>query len=187
MEAVELRGRSVLVTGGHGLLGAWLIKALLQQGARVVAIRRDEPAASTLVMLGLAGHVDAVHGDICEDGLIARALDEYEVDSVFHLAAQTLVGTANRSPLSTFETNIRGTWLVLEACRLHGVRSVIVACSDKAYGPPGRAALQRATGADPDVPLRRLQGGRRPARPVLLAHLRAAGRRYPLRQPVRRR
>jgi CDP-glucose 4,6-dehydratase len=133
-EAPELRGRSVLVTGGHGLLGAWLIEALLAEGARVVALRRDEPVASTLVMLGLAERVDAVHGDVCEDGLIARTLNEYDVDSVFHLAAQTLVGTATRSPLSTFETNIRGTWLVLEACRQHGARSVVVASSDKAYG-----------------------------------------------------
>jgi CDP-glucose 4,6-dehydratase len=131
---VELSGSSVLVTGGHGLLGAWIIKALLEHGARVVAVKRDEPAVSTLAMLGLEARVDAVKGDICEPGLIARALNEYEADSVFHLAAQTLVGTANRSPLSTFETNIRGTWLVLEACRLHGVRSVIVASSDKAYG-----------------------------------------------------
>jgi CDP-glucose 4,6-dehydratase len=134
VDAARLNGSSVLVTGGHGLLGAWIIKALLEQGARVVAIKRDEPAASTLAMLGLDARVDAVKGDICDDGLIARALNEYEVESVFHLAAQTLVGTANRSPLSTFETNIRGTWLVLEACRLHGARSVIVASSDKAYG-----------------------------------------------------
>ena len=134
MDAAPLNGSSVLVTGGHGLLGAWIIKALLEQGARVVAIKRDEPAASTLAMLGLDARVDAVKGDICDDGLIARALNEYEVESVFHLAAQTLVGTANRSPLSTFETNIRGTWLVLEACRQHGARSVIVASSDKAYG-----------------------------------------------------
>jgi CDP-glucose 4,6-dehydratase len=85
-------------------------------------------------MLGLANRVDIVHGDICDDGLVARALNEYDVEAVFHLAAQTLVGTANRSPQSTFETNIRGTWTVLEACRLHGVGSVIVASSDKAYG-----------------------------------------------------
>ena len=97
MEAVELGQRSVLVTGGHGLLGAWLIKALLEQGARVVAVRRDEPAHSALAMLGLIDRVDVVHGDICADGLVARALNEYDVDSVFHLAAQTLVGTANRS------------------------------------------------------------------------------------------
>jgi CDP-glucose 4,6-dehydratase len=134
MEAVELNGRSVLVTGGHGLLGSWLVKALLQNGARVVAVRRDEPAVHGLSLLGLAEHVDIVRGDICSEDLIARALSEYEVDAVFHLAAQTLVGTANRAPLSTFETNIRGTWLVLEACRAHGVQSVIVASSDKAYG-----------------------------------------------------
>jgi CDP-glucose 4,6-dehydratase len=134
MEAVELNGRTVLVTGAYGLLGAWLVKALLAQGVRVVAVRRDQPAISTLELLDLAGQVDAVNGDICEPGLIARALNEYDVDSVFHLAAQTLVGTANRGPISTFETNIRGTWLVLEACREHGTSSVIVASSDKAYG-----------------------------------------------------
>jgi CDP-glucose 4,6-dehydratase len=134
MEAVELNGRTVLVTGAHGLLGAWLVKALLAEGVRVVAVRRDQPAISTLELLDLAGQVDAVNGDICEPGLIARALNEYDVDSVFHLAAQTLVGTANRGPISTFETNIRGTWLLLEACRQHGTSSVIVASSDKAYG-----------------------------------------------------
>jgi CDP-glucose 4,6-dehydratase len=134
MEAVELSGRTVLVTGAHGLLGAWLVKALLAEGVRVVAVRRDQPAISTLELLDLGGRVDTVNGDICEPGLIARALNEYEVDSVFHLAAQTLVGTANRGPISTFETNIRGTWLLLEACRQHGTSSVIVASSDKAYG-----------------------------------------------------
>lgn len=134
MEAVGLNGRTALVTGAHGLLGGWLVKALLDAGVRVVTIRRDEPTASALEMLGLGGRVDTVRGDICDDGLVARALNEYDVDSVFHLAAQTLVGTANRSPLSTFETNIRGTWLLLEACRLHGAQSVIVASSDKAYG-----------------------------------------------------
>jgi CDP-glucose 4,6-dehydratase len=124
----------VLVTGGYGLLGSWLVKALLAHGAHVVVIRRDEPASSALHLLGLDGQVDVVHGDICAEGLVARAVTEYEIESVFHLAAQTLVGTANESPASTFETNIRGTWLVLEACRLHGVERVIVASSDKAYG-----------------------------------------------------
>ena len=129
-----MTGRVALVTGAHGLLGAWLVDALLAEGVRVVTIRRDEPAASTLDLLALSSRVDTVHGDICEPGLIERALNEYDVDSVFHLAAQTLVGTANRSPLSTFETNIRGTWLLLEACRAHGADAVIVASSDKAYG-----------------------------------------------------
>jgi CDP-glucose 4,6-dehydratase len=131
---VELSGRSALVTGGFGLLGSWLVKALLGGGARVVVIRRDEPAISSLGLLGLSERVDVVAGDICADGLVARALTEYAVTDVFHLAAQTLVGTANHAPLSTFETNIRGTWLVLEACRLHGVERVVVASSDKAYG-----------------------------------------------------
>ena len=134
VEAVDVEPQSVLVTGGHGLLGGWLTAALLDHGHRVVVIRRDEPAVSTLALLGRAGQVDTVHGDICEEGLVARALNEYEVSSVFHLAAQTLVGTANHAPRSTFETNIRGTWMLLEACRAHGTRSVIVASSDKAYG-----------------------------------------------------
>ncbi|HWE32295.1 MAG TPA: GDP-mannose 4,6-dehydratase [Solirubrobacteraceae bacterium] len=137
MEVVEVSpqvDRSVLVTGAYGLLGSWLVEALLGAGARVVVIRRDEPALSALALLGLEPSVDVVHGDICDDGLVARTVNEYEVDAVFHLAAQTLVGTANHAPLSTFETNIRGTWLVLEACRTHNVERVIVASSDKAYG-----------------------------------------------------
>ena len=138
-------------------------------------------------MLGLAGRVTTVHGDICDPELIARALNEYDVDSVFHLAAQTLVPTANRAPLSTFETNIRGTWLLLEACRLHGVASVIVASSDKAYGGQTAASLHRGAGARTDLPVRRLEGRRRPARALLLAHVRAAGRRHAVREPVRRR
>jgi CDP-glucose 4,6-dehydratase len=130
----ELRGHRALVTGAHGLLGSWLVKELLAAGAQVIALRRDEPVVSSLELLGLERDVDVVHGDVLDQGLIARALNEYEVDTVFHLAAQTLVGTANRGPLSTFETNIRGTWVVLEACRLHGAERVIVASSDKAYG-----------------------------------------------------
>ncbi len=124
----------MLVTGADGLLGPWLTAALLDRGARVVVIRRDAPAVAGLELQGLAGRVDTVHGDICDEGLVARTLSEYEVGSVFHLAAQTLVLTANRSPRSTFETNVRGTWMLLEACRGHGVSSVIVASSDKAYG-----------------------------------------------------
>ncbi len=125
---------SVLVTGAHGLLGSWLVRALLGRGARVVALRRDEPVLSSLELLGLEREVASVQGDVCDPALMARALSEYEVESVFHLAAQTIVGTANRSPTSTFETNVRGTWTVLEACRRHGVQRVIVASSDKAYG-----------------------------------------------------
>ena len=130
----SLRGRSVLVTGAYGLLGAWLVKALLERDARVVALRRDEPAFSPLEAMGLDREVDVVHGEIVDEGLIARTLNEYAVDSVFHLAAQTVVVNASRAPLATLETNIRGSWVVLEACRVHGAERVIVASSDKAYG-----------------------------------------------------
>ncbi|HEY2652391.1 MAG TPA: GDP-mannose 4,6-dehydratase [Solirubrobacteraceae bacterium] len=132
--ADELRGRSVLVTGAFGLLGSWLVKALLKRGARVVAVRRDQPAVTSLQLIGLERQVDVVGGDICDPGLVLRTLGDYGIDSVFHLAAQTQVGVANRSPVSTFETNVRGTWVVLEACRQHGAERVIVASSDKAYG-----------------------------------------------------
>jgi CDP-glucose 4,6-dehydratase len=131
---VELSGHRVFVTGAYGLLGSWLVRALLDGGAAVTVLQRDDPARSALRLMDLERHVDVVTGDVCAEGLIARALAEYEIDSVFHLAAQTIVPTANRSPLSTFETNIRGTWMVLEACRLHGAERVIVASSDKAYG-----------------------------------------------------
>jgi CDP-glucose 4,6-dehydratase len=143
---------SVLVTGGDGLVGAWLVKALLERGERVVVIRRDTPAVSPLSELGLADSVDVVHGDICADGLVARALNEYDVDSVFHLAAQTQVGPANRSPLPTFETNIRGTWLVLEACRVHGAERVVVASSDKAYGGRPELPYRENHPLDPQYP-----------------------------------
>jgi CDP-glucose 4,6-dehydratase len=135
VEAVELSGSRALVTGAYGLLGSWLVRALLEAGAAVTVLRRDDAARSALTLMDLEPSVAVVHGDVAAGGVVARALAEYEIDTVFHLAAQTLVPTANRSPLSTFETNIRGTWLVLEACRGYGVARVVVASSDKAYGP----------------------------------------------------
>jgi CDP-glucose 4,6-dehydratase len=135
VEALDLSSHRVLVTGAYGLLGGWLTAALVEGGARVTVVRRDEQPRSALVLTGLEASVDVVHGDICTEGLVERALAEYEVDTVFHLAAQTIVPTANRSPVSTFETNIRGTWTLLEASRRHGAERVVVASSDKAYGP----------------------------------------------------
>jgi CDP-glucose 4,6-dehydratase len=130
-----LRGRPVFVTGAYGLLGGWLVKALLDQGASVTVLKRDTVAASALTLEATEQKVSVVHGDLIDAPLIQRALTEYEIDTVFHLGAQTIVGIANKSPLSTFETNIRGTWILLEACRHAGVRRTIVAASDKAYGP----------------------------------------------------
>jgi CDP-glucose 4,6-dehydratase len=132
----DLREWRVLVTGAYGLLGGWLVSTVLDRAAAVTVIRRDDTSRSALMAMGLEPDVSVVHGDVATEGVVARAVAEYEIDTVFHLAAQTLVPTANRSPLSTFETNVRGTWLTLEACRLNeGVQRVVVASSDKAYGP----------------------------------------------------
>ena len=126
--------RSAFVTGAYGLLGTSLVRALVRDGVEVTVLRRDATPRSALVLEGLEAQVNVVTGDLVGAGVVERALGEYEVDSVFHLAAQTIVGTANRSPASTWDTNLRGTWTVLEACRLHPVARVVVAASDKAYG-----------------------------------------------------
>jgi CDP-glucose 4,6-dehydratase len=129
------RDRRVFVTGASGLLGSWLVADLVAQGASVVALLRDHVPGSNLVRLGLDQRIDVVRGDLADRDLLERALGEYEVASVIHLAAQTIVGIANRNPISTFEANIRGTWNLLEACRRSPlVRQIVVASSDKAYG-----------------------------------------------------
>ncbi|MCW2991016.1 MAG: NAD-dependent epimerase/dehydratase [Solirubrobacterales bacterium] len=126
---------SAFVTGGYGVLGSWLVKALLDRGESVVVLRRDEVLRSALAIEGTEERCVVVRGDLTDAAVMDRAIGEYEIDTVFHLAAQTIVGTANRSPVSTFESNIRGTWTLLEACRRHGVARTVVAASDKAYGP----------------------------------------------------
>ena len=132
------RDRRVLVTGATGLLGSWLVRALLEQGADVGALVRDEVPRSALRSEGLLERCWWVRGAIEDFDLVERALNEYEVDTVFHLAAQTIVPIANRNPRSTFETNVRGTWNLLEACRrVPTVRRIVVASSDKAYGDHG--------------------------------------------------
>jgi CDP-glucose 4,6-dehydratase len=126
--------RSVFVTGAYGLLGSWMVKGLLERGERVTVLRRDETARSGLSLQGLESEVDVVSGELRDASLMNRAISDYEVDTVFHLAAQTLVGPANRSPVPTFENNIQGTWTLLEACRINAVERTVVAASDKAYG-----------------------------------------------------
>jgi CDP-glucose 4,6-dehydratase len=127
--------RPVFVTGATGLLGSWLTKRLHEKGASVVCLIRDWVPQSELVRKGLLEEVKVVRGDVTDRGVIERALGEYEVQTVFHLAAQTIVGIANRNPVSTFESNVQGTWNLLEACRRSPlVSAIVVASSDKAYG-----------------------------------------------------
>jgi CDP-glucose 4,6-dehydratase len=144
--------RSIFVTGAYGLLGGWLVKALLERGARVTVLRRDDVSASALVLEGTERLVNVVHGDVCDARLLDRALGEYEVDTVFHLAAQAIVGVANRGPTSTFETNIRGTWTLLEACRHTGIPRTIVASSDKAYGSHDKLPYRETFPLQPEHP-----------------------------------
>lgn len=128
-------GKKVFVTGCTGLLGFWLTKELAAVGAEVTGLVRDWVPKANVISTGLAETINIVRGSLEEHPLLVRAINEYEIDTVFHLGAQAIVGTANRNPLSTFETNIRGTWNLLEACRLcPTVKRVVVASSDKAYG-----------------------------------------------------
>ena len=127
--------RPTLVTGATGLLGGWLVRDLVNSGADVVCLVRDWAPQSEFERTGLGDRVSVVRGDVTDQPLIERVLGEYEIATVFHLAAQTIVGVANRNPVSTFETNIQGTWTVLEAARRSPtVRQILVASSDKAYG-----------------------------------------------------
>jgi CDP-glucose 4,6-dehydratase len=132
----DWHGRRVLVTGASGLVGSWLVKDLLARGADVVCLVLDADPQSELFRSGDVAQTTVVNGrlECFED--VARAINGHETDTVFHLGAQTIVGTAQRDPLATFEANIRGTYHVLEACRRHAslVTRVVVASSDKAYG-----------------------------------------------------
>jgi CDP-glucose 4,6-dehydratase len=125
----------VFVTGCTGLLGTWLTEWLVDRGADVVGLVRDTVPPSDFYRRGLAARIVTVHGEVENYDLLERAVNEYEIEVVFHLAAQTIVGVANENPRSTFSTNIAGTWNVLEAVRRSSrVRAVVVASSDKAYG-----------------------------------------------------
>lgn len=127
--------RPTFVTGGTGLVGSWLVRRLLAAGADVVCLIRDWVPQSELVRAGLIEKVKVVRGDIRDRDTLERVLGEFEINTVLHLAAQTIVTIANRNPVSTFETNIAGTWNILEAARRSpSVRQLVMASSDKAYG-----------------------------------------------------
>lgn len=127
--------RPTFVTGGTGLVGNWLIQRLIAAGADVVCLVRDWIPRSELIRSRSIEHVKVVRGDVRDRDIIERVLGEYEIDTVIHLAAQTIVTIANRNPISTFESNILGTWNLLEACRRSPrVKQIVIASSDKAYG-----------------------------------------------------
>jgi CDP-glucose 4,6-dehydratase len=129
------KSRKVFVTGCTGIVGSWLTIALLDAGAEVIGLIRDRVPLSNLMLSGAIDRIIGVEGDITDAWLLERVLNEYEIEVVFHLAAQPLVRMANRAPIGTFETNIRGTWLLLEACRQsQTVKRIVMASSDKAYG-----------------------------------------------------
>ncbi|ARB36143.1 MULTISPECIES: GDP-mannose 4,6-dehydratase [Bacillus] len=129
------KNKNVFVTGCTGLLGSYLVKELIEQGANVTGLVRDHVPQSNLYQGEHIKKMNIVRGSLEDLAVIERALGEYEIDTVFHLAAQAIVGVANRNPISTFEANILGTWNILEACRKHPlIKRIIVASSDKAYG-----------------------------------------------------
>jgi CDP-glucose 4,6-dehydratase len=125
-----------MVTGGRGFVGGWLCKALLERGDTVISLDRRSVSErhSSLEMLGIEGDLAQVEAELTDSAAVARALDEHRVDAVFHLAAETIVANVAGSPARGFDSNVRGTWTVLEACRDRGVGRVVVASSDKAYG-----------------------------------------------------
>ncbi len=130
------QGQRVLVTGATGLVGSWLTKELLANGAKVTALTRDLSPQSELVLSGQYKQVQIIRGGLESYETVERAISQSECSSIIHLAAQAIVSTARRSPLLTFESNIRGTYHVLEAARIHRdyVKAVVFASSDKAYG-----------------------------------------------------
>ena len=129
------RGRRVFLTGGGGFVGSWLARALIARGAHVTCLLLDRDRHANLDVQGIAGDVETVSGDLVDLDFVVAAVRDSHADSVFHLAAQAIVGVANASPLPTFEANVQGTWNLLEACRVSGaIERIVVASSDKAYG-----------------------------------------------------
>jgi CDP-glucose 4,6-dehydratase len=140
------RDRPTLVTGATGLVGGWVVRRLLRQQADVVCLVRDWVPECDVIRAGLLAQVKTVRGDVRDQATLERVLGEYEIDTVIHLAAQTLVPVANRNPVATFETNVAGTWALLEACRRSPkVGQIILASSDKAYGDAERLPYDETT------------------------------------------
>jgi len=132
----DWEGKKILITGATGLVGSWLVKALLKRKSIIVALVRDIDFQTEFYRSGDYLQTNIINGSLENISTIERAINEYEIDAVFHLGAQTIVGAAYREPLQTFESNIRGTYHILEACRRHRgfVKEIVIASSDKAYG-----------------------------------------------------
>ncbi len=141
-----------LVTGARGFAASWLAKALLESGSEVSSLDREAASPTGLDLQGIAGDVNDVVGDLRDHDAVLRLLTDNRIDSVFHLAAQAIVGDANASPVPTFRTNIEGTWVLLEACRGADVELVVVASSDKAYGPHQRLPYTEDSALQPIFP-----------------------------------
>tara|TARA_Y100000310_G_scaffold262419_1_gene272079 strand:- start:3741 stop:4715 length:975 start_codon:yes stop_codon:yes gene_type:complete len=135
VDKISWKNTNVLVTGADGFIGSHIAKALVEKGARVVTIARDIKKTNNMDILDLKDKIDIVRGDIINLEDCERAINEYDIEFCFHIAAQAIVGPANRSPLSTFGSNIKGTWNILETCRTSKtIKGIIIASSDKAYG-----------------------------------------------------
>ena len=129
------KNKNIFITGATGFLGSWLTKYLLEENSNITALVRDWVPKSKLLSDNYINKINLVRGNIEDYLLLERIINEYEIDTVFHIAAQTIVGIANSNPLSTFESNIKGTWNILEASRkVPKLKKIIVASSDKAYG-----------------------------------------------------
>jgi len=140
------------VTGGRGFAGSWLAKGLLKSGADVVSLDREGARPTGLELHGIAADVNDIVGELHDHDLVLRVLRENSIDSVFHLAAQAIVGDANVSPVPTFQANIEGSWVLLEASRQAGIEVVVVASSDKAYGPHAELPYTETSALQPVFP-----------------------------------
>lgn len=140
------KNRNVFMTGCTGLLGSWLTKSLVEREANVIGLVRDLVPKSNLTWSGFNNRIVTIRGELEDYSLLERTMNEYEIDTVFHLAAQTIVTTANRNPISTFRANIEGTWNILEASRRSPlVERIVVASSDKAYGDQSKLPYDEST------------------------------------------
>jgi CDP-glucose 4,6-dehydratase len=131
---MKWKEKNVFITGADGFIGSWIAKELVEKEANVTILTRDLKKESGYKLLGLEKNLNIVQGNLTDYLVLERVLNEYSIDTCFHLAAQALVQIASKSPLSTFESNIRGTYNLLEACRNTTIERVVVASSDKAYG-----------------------------------------------------